>query len=86
MTRGGMGQPMGGDLTVTDSGAMVPADSGGLEPEWRDLELWEYTEQLKRVSEREIQQMKQVVEKEHAVLYRVGEALEHFRENVHQVT
>lgn len=43
----------------------------------------EYTEQLKIASERNIQQIKRVVEDEHAVMYRVGEALEDFRDNVH---
>ena len=75
---------MVGDLTVTDSGAMVPANPEGGDSDWRDLELWEYTEQLKRASERGMQMIKRVVEDDHAVLHRVGEALEHFRENVHQ--
>ena len=75
---------MAGDFTVNDSGAMVPTNPDGVDPEWRDLELWEYTEQLKRSSERDISNIKQVVENEHATLFRVGEALEHFRENVHQ--
>ena len=75
---------MTGDLTVTDSGAMVPANPDGVDPEWRDLELWEFTEQLKRTSERDMSNIKRVVEDEHATFYRVGEALEHFRENVHQ--
>ena len=59
---------MVGDLTVTDSGVMVPANQDGVDPEWRDLELWEFTEQLKRSSERYISNIKQVVENEHATL------------------
>ena len=84
LSAGGGGHPMAGDFTVNDSGAMVPTNPDGVDPEWRDLELWEFTEQLKRSSERDISNIKQVVENEHATLYRVGEALEHFRENVHQ--
>ena len=75
---------MAGAFTVNDSSAMVPANPDGVDPEWRDLELWEFTELLKRSSERDIFNIKQVVENEHATLYRVGEAMEHFRENVHQ--
>ena len=74
---------MAGDLTVNDSGVMVPANPDGVDPEWRDLELWKFTEQLKRSSERDILNIKEVVENEHATLYRVGETPEHFRENVH---
>ena len=69
---------MAGDFTVNDSGAMVPANPDGVDPELRDLELWEFTEQLKRSSERDISNIKEVVENEHVTLYRVGEALEHF--------
>ena len=80
----GVGSSMVGDLKVTDSGAMVSANPDGTEPDWRDLGLWEYTEQLKRASERDIQLIKRVVNDDQAVLHRVGEAVEHFRENVHQ--
>ena len=57
---------MVGDLTVTDSGVMVPVNPDGADPEWRDLELWEFMEQLKTSSERDISNIKRVVEDEHA--------------------
>ena len=46
MSVGGGGHPMAGDFTVNDSGVMVPTNPDGVDPEWRDLELWEFTEQL----------------------------------------